>query len=207
MSADRTARFYLVTPPVLALEAFTDTLATLLDSEAIVCVRLGLAGASEEALMRAADTLRPVCHARDVPLVLTDHFRLVQPLGLDGVHLSDGPRQVKAARKALGADAIVGAHARASRHDGMNAAELGADYVSFGPVAPSSLGDGTLAERDLFAWWSEMIEIPVVGEGGFSPDLAGTLAGELDFVALGDELWQHADNPAAALLSFARALA
>ena len=200
-------RLYLVTPPTLALESFTGVLVRLLESKAIVCVRLSLAGASEEALTRAADTLRPVCHDRDVPLVMTDHFRLVRPLGLDGVHLSDGARQVRAARKALGADAIVGAHARASRHDGMTAAEHGADYVSFGPVTPSSLGDGALADRALFAWWSEMIEIPVVGEGGFTPALAGDLAGLMDFMALGEEIWNGADDPLQALKAFARALA
>ena len=85
-------------------------------------------------MARAADALRPVAHARDVPLVVADHFRLAARLGLDGVHLSDGARQVRAARKALGKDAIVGAFARASRHDGLTAAEIGADYVSFGPV-------------------------------------------------------------------------
>ena len=75
-----------------------------------------------------------MAHARDVPLVVADHYRLVARLGLDGVHLSDGARQVRAVRKALGQDAIVGAFAHASRHEGLTAGEIGADYVSFGPV-------------------------------------------------------------------------
>ena len=87
-------------------------------------------------MARAADALRPVAHARDVPLVVADHFRLAARLGLDGVHLTDGPRQVRAAREALGRDAIVGAFARASRHDGLTAAEIGADYVSLRPRRP-----------------------------------------------------------------------
>ena len=111
-----------------------------------------------------------------MPLVVADHFRLAPRLGLDGVHLTDGARQVRAARKALGADAIVGAFARASRHDGMTAAEIGADYVSFGPVGATGLGDGSVAPLDLFAWWSEMIEVPVVAEGGLTPALAADLA-------------------------------
>ena len=36
-------------------------------------------------------------------------------------------------------DAIVGAFCGTSRHDGMTAGEMGADYVSFGPVAAVSL--------------------------------------------------------------------
>ena len=59
------------------------------------------------------------------------------------MHLSDGARQVRAVRKALGKDAIVGAYAHASRHEGLTAGEIGADYVSFGPVGATGLGDGT----------------------------------------------------------------
>jgi thiamine-phosphate pyrophosphorylase len=199
-------RLYLVTPPAFD-PGLPDRVARLLDGFEIACLRLALAAASEDAVARAADALRPVAHARDVPLVVADHFRLAARLGLDGVHLSDGPRQVRAARAALGRDAIVGAFARASRHDGLTAAEIGADYVSFGPAGPTGLGDGTVAPLELFAWWSEMIEVPVVAEGGITPDLAGALAGTADFLALGDELWSAPEGPEAALAEVAARLA
>jgi thiamine-phosphate pyrophosphorylase len=48
----------------------------------------------------------------------------------------------------------------------MAAGENGADYIAFSPVGDMGLGDDIRAERDLFAWWSEMIELPVVAEGG-----------------------------------------
>lgn len=130
MPNEETAKLYLVTPPTLRLADFSDTLAGVLDRFEIACVRLQLATRSEDDIARAADTLRAVCDQRDVPLVLSDHFLMVERLGLDGVHLSDGARQVRAARKALGTDAIIGAYAHASRHDGMTAGEIGADYVS-----------------------------------------------------------------------------
>jgi thiamine-phosphate pyrophosphorylase len=201
-----TARIYLVTPPALPA-AFPDTLAGLLDRFDIACVRLALAAASEAELARAADLLRPVAHDRDVPLVVVDHFRLVRRLGLDGAHLSDGARHVRAARTELGPDTIVGAYARASRHDGMTAAELGADYVSFGPLRASGLGDGTVAPLDLFEWWSETIEVPVVAEGGIKPATAAALARAADFIALGDELWSAAEGPDAALRAYVDRLA
>ena len=110
--------------------------------------------------------------------MLDDHHRLAQRLGLDGVHLTDGPRRLRDVRKTLGQDAIVGAFCGTSRHDGMTAAEIGADYVSFGPVSAGLLGDGTLAEPELFQWWSEMIEVPVVAEGGLTPDaIVGAFCG------------------------------
>jgi len=191
-------QLYLVTPPLYD-DGLPDRVAALLDAFDIACLRLALATASEDAVADAADALRPVAHARDVPLVVSDHFRLAARLGLDGVHLSDGPRQVRAARDALGKEAIVGAFARASRHDGLTAAEIGADYVGFGPAGPTGLGDGSIVPLDLYEWWSEMIEIPVVAEGGITAEVAGTLAGAVDFLALGDELWSAPDGPAAAL--------
>ena len=197
MAADEQARLYLIAPTVFAAD-LPERLAPLLDGFDVACVRLALASASEDAVARACDALRPVCHARDVPLVVADHYRLVGRLGIDGVHLSDGARQVRAVRTALGADAIVGAFARASRHEGMNAAEIGADYVAFGPAGESGLGDGIVADLDLFGWWSEMIEVPVVAEGALTPDLVAALAPVADFLAVGDEIW-GAEDPAAAL--------
>lgn len=198
-------RLYLLTPPVFGPE-LPDRVAALLDGFDVACLRLALAAASEEEIARAADALRPVAHARDVPLVVADHRRLVPRLGLDGVHLGDGSRQVRAVRQALGKDAIVGAHARASRHEGMTAGELGADYVSFGPVGASGLGDGTVAPLELFAWWSEMIEVPVVAEGGVTPALAGELAGIVDFIAVGPEIWAAPEGEGAALAAIAARL-
>ena len=195
-------RLYLIAPPVFD-DAVPDRIAALLDAFDIACLRLALATGSEEAVARAADALRPVAHARDVPLVVADHFRLAKRLGLDGVHLTDGARQVRAARAELGKDGIVGAYARASRHDGLTAAEIGADYVAFGPAGTTGLGDGSVAPLDLFQWWSEVIEVPVVAEGGISPEVAAELAGAVDFVALGDELWSAPQGPAAALREIA----
>ena len=104
---------------------------------------------------------------------------------------------VRAARKALGTDAIVGSFCGTSSHDGMTAGEAGADYVSFGPVGTTALGDGTTAPLDLFHWWSEMIEVPVVAEGALSSALIAELAEHTDFLGI-SEIWRE-DDPVAAL--------
>ncbi|TYB89824.1 thiamine phosphate synthase [Oceaniovalibus sp. ACAM 378] len=189
--ADR-PQLYLITPPDPDLSQFPDTLSRLLDSVEVACVRLHLATRDEDRIARAADALREVTHARDVALVVQDHVLLVERLGLDGVHLVEGTRSVRKVRKDLGADAIVGAFCGASRHDGMAAGESGADYVSFGPVA-GELGDGSIAGHDLFEWWSDMIEVPVVAEGGLHGELIAALAPVTDFFGIGEEIWQAED--------------
>jgi thiamine-phosphate pyrophosphorylase len=191
-------QLYLITPPEFDLSAFPAQLDAVLQAAPIACIRLALATRDEDRIMRAADAVREVAHAHDVALVIDTHVVLAQRLGLDGVHLTDGARSVRHARKELGPDAIVGAFCAASRHDGMTAGEHGADYVSFGPVDGASLGDGTLAEPELFEWWSQMIELPVVAEGGLTTERVATLTPLTDFFGIGEEIWSQ-DDPAAAL--------
>ncbi len=199
-------RLYLLTPPEIELSQFPDVLARVLDAHPVSCLRLDLATRDEDRISRAADACREVAHARDVAMVIADHQLLAERLGLDGVHLSDAARSVRAARKALGPDAIVGSFCNASRHDGISAGEAGADYVAFGPVGGSGLGDGTQADHDLFQWWSDMIEVPVVAEGGIDTQRARSLAPVADFFAIGEEIWRT-DEPVAALSALVDAMA
>jgi thiamine-phosphate pyrophosphorylase len=178
----------------------------MLDAVEVACLRLRMASTVEDDIARVADRLRPIAHGRDVPLVIDTHLGLVDRLGLDGVHLTDGARSVGKTRKALGTDAIVGAFCEASRHEGLSAGEAGADYIAFGPVGETGLGSGARVERDLLAWWSEVIELPVVVEGALDLALVRDFAPVTDFFALGDEIWRSAD-PLTTLKGFADAIA
>ncbi|MFD2814628.1 thiamine phosphate synthase [Paracoccus aerius] len=168
-----------------------------MDAFPVACLRIR-AGAEEDELGRLADLAREIAHARDVAVVIDDHVALAQRHGLDGVHLTDGAKAVRYARKELGADAIVGCFCGNSRHEGMNAGEAGADYVSFGPVGASALYRGEPVELELLQWWSEMIEVPVVSEGAITRELLEQLSPVSDFIAIGPEIWT-AEDPVAAL--------
>lgn len=205
MTDSELPRIYLISPPEIDLSGFPSRLAAVLDAHDVACVRLALSSHDEDHLSRAADACREVASARDVALVINTHFLLADRLGLDGVHLLDGARNVRKARGVLGDDAIVGAYCGTSRHDGMNAAEAGADYVSFGPVGISALGDGSQAEPELFDWWSQMIEVPVVAEGAIDQDNLRHVAGATDFVGVGDEIWST-EAPAKALTGLIEAM-
>ena len=198
-------QIYLISPPEFDLSRFPDTLAACLDSTEVACVRLALAAKDESRIAKAADALREVTHERDVALVIDTHIMMVERLGLDGVHLQDGARSIRKVRKDLGDDAIVGSYCANSRHDGMTAGELGADYVSFGPIGQTPLGDGRQAPLDLFEWWSQMIEVPVVAEGALDVDLIRQLAPHTDFFGIGDEIWSS-DTPAKALTALRAAM-
>ncbi len=185
------ARLYLTTPQQFEPASFAEDLTRLFAKVPVACMRLDLGGETDEDAWRiAANHLMPVCHDADIALVIAEHYRLVRPLGLDGVHLRKGATPIRSVRKELGEDAIIGAEAGNSRHTGMTLAEAGADYVSIGPVtAPSGLGDGETAEIELFQWWADVIETPCIAEGGVGLDEVHKLAAITDFVVPDIALW------------------
>jgi thiamine-phosphate pyrophosphorylase len=205
MPAEDRPQITLITPQTLSLDTFPDLLSRVLDSVDIACLRLSLATSDEDTIARTADAMRLIAHARDIPIVIDRHVLLVERHGLDGVHLMDGARSVRKVRTTLGGDAIIGAYCGQTRHEGMTAGETGADYVAFGPIGASALGDGAVADIELFKWWSEIVELPVIAEGGLTSDLVAAFAPFTDFFAVGDEIWTRPD-PVAAMGALLRPL-
>ncbi len=184
---------YLISPPDPDPATFPDLLARVLDAQPVACLRLMTTTQDGDRIARMADALRETAHARDVALVIDRHVPMVERLGLDGVHLPDGGRGLRKLRADLGPDTIIGAFCGASRHDGMSAGEAGADYIAFGPAGAAGLGAGEVAPFELFEWWSQMIELPVVAEGALSPEVVERLAPVSDFFAFGAEVWDSPD--------------
>ncbi len=193
MASQDRPQITLITPPSFDLDVFPAQLARVMDAVEVACLRIALASRDEDNLLRAGDVLREVGHARDVAVVIDAHLLLVERLGLDGVHLTDGARSIRKARKDLGTDAIVGAYCGATRHEGISAGEAGADYVAFGPIGASPLGTGTQADFELFEWWSEMIEVPVIAEGALTVELIERFGPVTDFFGIGPEIWGAED--------------
>tara|TARA_B100000768_G_scaffold2488_1_gene3202 strand:+ start:3596 stop:4219 length:624 start_codon:yes stop_codon:yes gene_type:complete len=204
MSTQDLPQIYLVTPSIINLQTYPEQLARILDKVDIACLRLGLVSTDEDEIARTADALRDVAHTRDIMLVIERHALMVDRLGLDGVHLMDGGHNLRQLRKDMGNEVILGAFCNTSRHQGIGAGEAGADYVSFGPVAASTLGDGNQVDPELLSWWSEMIEVPVVAEGGLTQDVIRNLSDRVDFFAIGPEIW-NTENPLTSLQALAAA--
>ena len=119
---------------------------------------------------------------------------LVARAGADGAHvpvIADLP----AALGLLKPDRIAGAGGLFTRHDAMQAAELGADYVMFGgPAGQTEFS----AIEDRIAWWAEVFELPCVGYAATLAEIAPLVAAGADFVAL-DYVWAEPRGVAAAL--------
>jgi thiamine-phosphate pyrophosphorylase len=165
---------YLVVPatcPPASLEA-------ALEAADIACVLLLDGGLDEDGLRAAVEILAPLAQARKAAVLLQDRAELAAETGCDGVHLSDS-KDLAAARRRLGEEAIIGIGCGASRHDAMTAAERGADYVGFGALLP---GPGP-AEPGLLGWCQEILTLPCVAFGAAAPeDVARLVTAGADFV-------------------------
>jgi thiamine-phosphate pyrophosphorylase len=180
-------RLYLQLPaqPSAKLEA---QLAQALASTDAACVLLCRddAPTDESHAARLLDLIQ----GRGVACLIGTDARLAERLGADGLHIEADDEAYRKARDLLGESASIGAGCGQSRHDAMRLAELGADYVAFGPAAGSDIG-GIDQYAGLIAWWSEIFVVPCVAWNVDIPEDAARLAAlGADFVAPSNRIWR-----------------
>ncbi len=203
-------RLYLITPPVIDdLAAFGHALAAALDAGDVAALQVRLKDAPEGVIAALVDLVTPICHGRDVAVILNDDPVLARKLGCDGVHVGQSDMSLKEARKVMGEGAMIGVTCHDSRHLAMEAAEGGADYVAFGAFYPTSTKDApTRAEPEILTIWQETMQVPCVAIGGITADNAGALAqAGADFVAVSAGVWAWPEGPAAAVKAITAAIA
>jgi thiamine-phosphate pyrophosphorylase len=176
---------YLPVPATLS-PALEDVLAELL-AEADVASIL-LVGDPSDRPRESVLRLRDLAGAHEAAFLLDGHVEMAAEIGADGVHLPPDPQLYRRAREALGQRAVIGFGSVGSRHLAMVLAELGADYVAFGPLTDDSNPRDHRAE--LIAWWSEIFVVPSVVWDVENPEDAARFASlGADFIAPSLRLW------------------
>jgi thiamine-phosphate pyrophosphorylase len=196
------ARLYLLTPPVERPAAVTD-MADAVASADVAAVLLRLADADERSLINLVKEIAPKVQRRDVALILAGRDDIVARSGADGAHLGD-VEALKDAVSRLKPKSIAGAGGLHTRHEAMEAAEAGADYVMFGEPDAAGRRPSFDAVIDRVEWWAEVFEIPCVAYAARLEDIS-TLAGAgADFVAVGEAVF---DDPRGLRVALADAVA
>ena len=200
-------QLYLVTPPVLAPARFRDTLAEALDAGPVAAVQLRLKDWADDELLRAVDLLRPVAQDRDVAFLLNDRPDLAVRSGCDGAHVGQEDMPVAEARRLL-EGLSLGVTCHNSRDLAMTAGEAGANYVAFGAFYPTTTkAPPTMAEPDLLAWWSGLMEVPCVAIGGITAaNCMPLVEAGADFLAVSAAIWSHPEGAGAGVRAFRAAL-
>ncbi len=126
-------------------------------------------------LLAFAAELRELTDETDRLLIINDRADIAAIVGADGVHLGQGDLPIAEARRLLRPGAIVGRSTHSI--DQMRAAvNEGADYVSAGPMFPTTtkdrapVGPGLLEQAV-----AEKITLPVVCIGGITAENVGSL--------------------------------
>ncbi|WP_188899330.1 thiamine phosphate synthase [Caldovatus sediminis] len=208
-SDEARCRLYLITPPAFEPDALAGELARALDAGDVAALQIRLKGASDDAIRRATDALRPIAQERGVAVIMNDRADLAVELGCDGAHLGQEDGDHAAARRLLGPDRTLGITCHASRDLAMRAGEIGADYVAFGAFFPTGTKEIVhLADPEILAWWSELFELPCVAIGGITPaNCAPLVRAGADFLAVVGAVWNHPEGPAAGVRAMDAAIA
>ncbi|HEX8842835.1 MAG TPA: thiamine phosphate synthase [Sphingomicrobium sp.] len=197
---------YLISPQEVG-GSFPDRLKAALEPGLATAFQLRVKDMAEDELARLAEPLQRICADAGVAFIVNDSMGLAKRIGADGVHLGQSDGDVREARALLGPSTQIGKTCHDSRHLAMDAGEAGADYVAFGAFYPTTTKPSDYRpDPSILTWWSTLFEIPCVAIGGITPDNAKPLVeAGADFLAVCQAVWARED-PAAAVLSFARAL-
>lgn len=194
------SRLYLVTPLEFDLARFPAVLEEALSGGDVASLLIAPKGVSDMALQRIAEVLAPIGQRHGAAVLVLNDTRAAGRARADGVHVDTGVAALKAACSTFQPKSIVGAGGLKTRHDAMQAAETGADYVFFGMIEKPEEAMAHDKSLDLAEWWMPLFETPCVCFAG--SDIASVdavAATGADFVALRDAVWSHPAGPKAAV--------
>jgi len=189
------SHFYAMVDPLAGHDP-VDLASLMLEAGARV-LQLRLKKVCARDFVKAAREIQELCGRAQALLLINDRIDVAMLAGAAGVHLGQNDIPLRAARKLLGPDRIIGISTASV--DQARAAEAGgADYIGFGPMYPggakqTEVGKGLAMLREVRA----AVGIPIVAIGGITearvPEL---LAAGADAVAIISDVVYAPDLPA-----------
>lgn len=148
----------------------------------------------------AAMALRKLTRRHDALFIINDDAQLANAAQADGVHLGQEDANIKAARRLLGENAIIGVSCYNRFELAQQANDQGADYIAFGRFFSSrTKPDAAQAELALLQRAQQELSIPVVAIGGITATNAAELiSAGAQMLAVVDDIFGQADIQAAA---------
>jgi thiamine-phosphate pyrophosphorylase len=122
-------------------------------------------------LLETALELRDITTGMEARLLINDRVDIALAARADGIHRPENGLALEDARRVLGAAAIIGASTH-SVDGAREAADAGADYITFGPVfeTPSKMKYGPPKGLDALGEAAAAAAVPVFALGGVTPD-------------------------------------
>lgn len=192
-------RLYLATPVVDDPASLLAELPALLAAADVAAVLVRLKETDQRTMISRIKALAPVVQNAGAALLVDGHPDIVARGGADGAHLA-GIAALEEAMPSLKPDRIAGVGGLETRHESMNAGEMGADYVLFGEPDAKGQRPSSQAIAERLDWWAELFEPPCVGYATSFEEAHDFAASGADFVLVGDVVWADPRGPKAALI-------
>lgn len=122
-------------------------------------------------MINTASLMKQVCEEAGVTFIVNDRIDVALAVDADGVHLGQEDFPIPQARELLGDDRIIGGSA-ATIEEAKLCLTLGADYVGFGPVFPTTSKDdaGPVSGIAVLRKVVDEIPLPIIGIGGITEE-------------------------------------
>ncbi|WP_426420978.1 thiamine phosphate synthase [Bradyrhizobium genosp. A] len=192
-------RLYLATPVVDDPAPLLAELPALLAAVDVAAVLVRLQETDQRTMISRIKALAPVVQNAGAALLVDGHPEIVARGGADGAHLA-GIAALEEAMPSLKPDRIAGVGGLETRHESMNAGEMGADYLLFGEPDAKGQRPSSQAVAERLDWWAELFEPPCVGFAVTFEEAHDFAASGADFVLVGDLVWADPRGPKAALI-------
>lgn len=192
-------RLYLATPVVDDPASLLAELPALLAAADVAAVLVRLKETDQRTMISRIKALAPIVQNAGAALLVDGHPDIVARGGADGAHLAS-IAALEEAMPSLKPDRIAGVGGLETRHESMNAGEMGADYVLFGEPDAKGQRPSSQAIAERLDWWAELFEPPCVGFATSFEEAHDFAASGADFVLVGDLVWGDSRGPKAALI-------
>jgi thiamine-phosphate pyrophosphorylase len=141
--------------------------------------------ADEKEDIRLTGKLAEIAHERDVALIVSGEPRIAVRSGADGVHLEVPPAELAETVERHQGTIMVGAGGARTRHAALELGEARPDYLFFGRLGYDTQPVPHPRNLSLGGWWSQMVELPCIVQGGADWRSASMVAETgAEFVAL-----------------------
>jgi thiamine-phosphate pyrophosphorylase len=184
-------RLFLVTPPEFDTADLAAKLKQAFAGGDIACVLIYMPRAGTKEVQTASEILVPIIQEGGAAAIIYGDTQAAGRSGADGVHVDASLDDVKLAVESFQPERIVGTGGTKLRHDSMQWAETGVDYLFFGKLALDEKEGAHAKTLSGASWWAELFETPCVALAGNSIEKLGEVAETgADFVALKDAVWK-----------------
>lgn len=200
-------RLFLVTPPEFDPDDMAAKLKLAFAGGDVACVLIYMPGAATKDIQAAASVLVPVIQEGGAAAIVYRDTQAAGRCGADGVHVDTSLEDLKLAIESFQPERIVGSGGTKLKHDAMELAETGVDYIFFGKLDLAEKESAHSKTLSSAAWWAELFETPCVAMAGNTLETLGDVAATTaDFVALKDALWQSGTDISATIAEANRIL-